>query len=161
VFGRACKGATRHDAWSHLAGVTCGQDISDRAEQRRPPVKQFTVAKSYDTFGPIGPYLVTADELPDPDALELEGRMSGAVVQHSNTSDLIFDVPALVVWLSRYITFQPGDLVWTGTPGGVGETTGRFLRGGDVVETEISGIGCMRNPVVQSGAQSGASGAGT
>jgi 2-keto-4-pentenoate hydratase/2-oxohepta-3-ene-1,7-dioic acid hydratase in catechol pathway len=161
VFGRTCKGATRHDAWSHLAGVTCGQDISDRAEQRRPPVKQFTVAKSYDTFGPIGPYLVTVDELADPDALELEGRVSGEVVQHSNTSDLIFDVPALVVWLSRYITFQPGDLVWTGTPGGVGETTGRFLRGGDVVETEISGIGCMRNPVVQSGAQSGASGAGT
>ncbi|MGB8858625.1 MAG: fumarylacetoacetate hydrolase family protein [Ilumatobacteraceae bacterium] len=149
VFGRTCKGATRENAWSFLAGVTCGQDISDRAEQFRPPVKQFTIAKTYDTFGPIGPYLLTVDELADPDALELEGRVSGEVMQHSNTSDLIFDVPALVVWLSRFITFQPGDLVWTGTPGGVGEARGRFLHDGDVVETEIEGIGCMRNPVVE------------
>jgi len=151
VFGRTCKEATRENAWSFLAGLTAGQDISDRAEQFRPPVKQFTIAKSYDTFGPIGPYLVTADELAHPDALELEGRVSGEVMQHSNTSDLIFDVPALVVWLSRYITFHPGDLVWTGTPGGVGEARNpqRFLRAGDVVETEIEGIGTMRNPVVE------------
>ncbi len=151
VFGRTCKNATREDAWSFLAGVTAGQDISDRAEQFRPPVKQFTIAKTYDTFGPIGPYLVTADELPNHDALELEGRVSGEVMQHSNTSDLIFDVPALVVWLSRYITFQPGDLLWTGTPGGVGEarTPQRFLHAGDVVETEVEGIGTMRNPVVE------------
>ncbi len=150
VFGRTCKAATRHNAWSYIAGVTCGQDISDRAEQFRPPVKQFTIAKTYDTFGPIGPYLVTPDELSNPDGLELEGRVSGEVMQHSNTSDLIFDVPALVEWLSRYITFVPGDLVWTGTPGGVGEARNpqRFLRDGDVVETEIEGIGTMRNPVV-------------
>jgi 2-keto-4-pentenoate hydratase/2-oxohepta-3-ene-1,7-dioic acid hydratase in catechol pathway len=149
VFGRTCKGATRENAWSHLAGVTCGQDISDRGEQFRPPLKQFTIAKSYDTFGPIGPYLVTADELADPDALALRGTVSGEVMQEAVTSDLIFDVPALVVWLSRYITFQPGDLVWTGTPGGVGEARGRFLRDGDVVETWIEGIGSMRNPVVE------------
>lgn len=151
VFGRTCKGATRDDAWSYLSGVTCGQDISDRAEQFRLPVKQFTIAKSYDTFGPIGPYLVTPDDLPNRDALDLEGRVSGEVMQHSNTSDLIFDVPAIVEWLSRYITFQPGDLVWTGTPGGVGEARNpqRFLHAGDVVETEIAGIGTMRNPVVE------------
>ncbi len=151
VFGRMCKEATRENAWSFLAGVTAGQDISDRGEQFRPPVKQFTIAKTYDTFGPIGPYLVTADELTNPDALELEGRLGGEVMQHSNTSDLIFDVPALVVWLSRYITFQPGDLVWTGTPGGVGEARNpqRFLHAGDVLETEIEGIGTMRNPVVE------------
>jgi 2,4-diketo-3-deoxy-L-fuconate hydrolase len=149
VFGRTCKGATRDDAWSYLAGVTCGQDISDRGEQFRPPLKQFTIAKSYDTFGPIGPYLVTEDSLPDPNALALTGTVSGEVMQEANTDDLIFDVPALVVWLSRYITFQPGDLVWTGTPGGVGEARGRFLRDGDVVETHIEGIGTMRNPVVE------------
>ncbi len=108
VFGRRCSKATREDAWSYIAGVTCGQDISDRGEQFRPPVKQFTIAKTYDTFGPIGPYLVTPDELADKDALELEGRIDGQVVQHSNTNDLIFDVPELVVWLSRYITFLPG-----------------------------------------------------
>ena len=149
VFGRTGKGATRENAWSFLAGVTCGQDISDRGEQFRPPLKQFTIAKSYDTFGPIGPYLVTADELPDPDALSLTGVVSGEVMLEANTNDLIFDVPALVVWLSRYITFQPGDVVWTGTPGGVGEARGRFLRAGDVVETTIEGIGTMRNPVVE------------
>jgi len=151
VFGRRCSGATATEAWSFLAGVTCGQDISDRGEQFRQPVRQFTIAKTYDTFGPIGPFLVTTDELPDRDALDLEGRLSGNVMQRSNTSDLIFDVPALVVWLSRFITFQPGDLVWTGTPSGVGEAQKppRFLRAGDVVETEIGGIGLMRNPVVE------------
>lgn len=151
VFGRTCKAASAADAWSYIAGVTCGQDISDRGEQFRPPVKQFTIAKTYDTFGPIGPYLVTLDELPNADGLELEGRLNGKVMQHSNTSDLIFDVPELVRWLSRFITFAPGDLVWTGTPGGVGESQKppRFLGAGDVVETEIEGIGTMRNPVVE------------
>jgi 2,4-didehydro-3-deoxy-L-rhamnonate hydrolase len=151
VFGRRCSGATTTEAWSFLSGVTCGQDISDRGEQFRQPVRQFTIAKTYDTFGPIGPFLVTPDELPDRDALDLEGRVSGSVMQRSNTSDLIFDVPALVVWLSRFITFQPGDLVWTGTPSGVGEAQKppRFLCAGDVVETEIGGIGLMRNPVVE------------
>lgn len=149
VFGRTCKGATREDAWSYLAGVTAGQDISDRAEQFRPPVKQFTIAKTYDTFGPIGPYLVTADELANPDSLELVGRVTNEEMQRTNTNDLIFDVPALVVWLSRYITFNAGDLLWTGTPGGVGEARGRFLHDGDVVETELEGVGIMRNPVVE------------
>lgn len=149
VFGRTCKGATLDDAWSYLAGVTAGQDVSDRAEQFRAPVKQFTIAKTYDTFGPIGPYLVTADEFANPDSLELVGRVSGEEMQRTNTNDLIFDVPALVVWLSRYITFNAGDLLWTGTPGGVGEARGRFLRDGDVVETELEGVGIMRNPVVE------------
>jgi 2-keto-4-pentenoate hydratase/2-oxohepta-3-ene-1,7-dioic acid hydratase in catechol pathway len=151
VFGRTCRAVPEADAWDQLAGVTCGQDISDRGEQFRPPVKQFTIAKTYDTFGPIGPFLVTPDELADRDGLELEGRLNGEVMQHGNTDDLIFSVPALVAWLSRYITFQPGDLIWTGTPGGVGEarTPPVFLKEGDVVETEIEGIGTMRNPVVE------------
>ena len=131
--------------------MTCGQDISDRGEQFRLPVKQFTVAKTYDTFGPIGPSLDTADEFADPNALAMEGRLNGHVMQHTNTDDLIFDVPSIVEWLSRFITFQPGDLIWTGTPGGVGEAQKppRFLRAGDIVETEIAGIGTMRNPVVE------------
>ena len=150
VFGRECKGATEADAWSYLAGVTCGQDVSDREEQFRPPIKQFTIAKSYDTFGPIGPFLVTPDELDDRDALELEGRLNAEVMQHTNTNDMIFPVPALVAWLSRFITFRPGDLVWTGTPSGVGEARNPqvWLVDGDIVETEISGIGLMRNKVV-------------
>lgn len=152
VFGRTCKNVRREDAWSVLAGVTCGQDVSDRAEQFRPPVKQFTIAKSYDSFGPIGPYLVTHDDLADRDALPLQCRIGGEVLQTTNTSDLIFDVPALVEWVTRYMTFEPGDLLWTGTPGGVGEARDpqRFLRAGDVVETDIDGVGCMRNPVIVS-----------
>jgi 2-keto-4-pentenoate hydratase/2-oxohepta-3-ene-1,7-dioic acid hydratase in catechol pathway len=149
VFGRTSKAVRASEAWSHLAGVTCGQDISDREEQFRPPVRQFTIAKSYDSFGPIGPWLVTTDELDDPDALWLEGRLDGEVVQSTSTDDLIFSVPALVEWLSRFITFEPGDLVWTGTPSGVGEAREpqRFLRDGMVLETEIRGVGTMRNRV--------------
>ncbi len=150
VFGRTCKNVRRDDAWSMLAGVTCGQDVSDRAEQHRPPVKQFTIAKSYDSFGPIGPYLVTHDDLANRDALPLQCRIGGEVLQTTNTSDLIFNVPALVEWVTRYMTFEAGDLLWTGTPGGVGEARDpqRFLRAGDIVETDIDGVGCMRNPVV-------------
>jgi 2-keto-4-pentenoate hydratase/2-oxohepta-3-ene-1,7-dioic acid hydratase in catechol pathway len=149
VFGRTCKAATEATAWSYLAGVMCGQDISDRGEQFRLPIKQFTIAKSYDTFGPTGPFMVTADDLEDRDALDLTGSVSGEVMQHANTSDLIFSIPALVVWLSRFMTFGPGDLVWTGTPGGVGEarTPQRYLLDGDVIETTVSGIGTMRNVV--------------
>lgn len=150
AFGRTCKNATEADAWSYLAGVTCGQDISDRGEQFRLPIKQFTIAKSYDTFGPTGPFLVTPDDLADKDALELTGVVSGEVMQQANTGDLIFSIPALVAWLTRFMTFGPGDLVWTGTPGGVGEarTPQRFLVDGDVIETTVSGVGTMRNRVV-------------
>jgi 2,4-didehydro-3-deoxy-L-rhamnonate hydrolase len=150
VFGRTCKGVAAADAWAYIAGVTGGQDISDRGEQFRLPIKQFTIAKSYDTFGPTGPFLVTPDEFDDRDALELTGVVSGEVMQTANTNDLIFSIPALVEWLSRYMTFGPGDLVWTGTPGGVGEarTPPRWLRDGDIVETTISGVGTMRNRVV-------------
>jgi 2-keto-4-pentenoate hydratase/2-oxohepta-3-ene-1,7-dioic acid hydratase in catechol pathway len=151
VIGRTCKGVADADAWIQVAGVMCGQDVSDRVEQRRPPLKQFTVAKSYDSFGPTGPFLVTPDELADPDALGIRCTVSGEVMQDSNTSDLIFGVGALLAWLTRHITFGPGDLIWTGTPGGVGEARHpqRFLRDGDVVETTIDGIGTMRNPVVE------------
>ncbi|MCU1502081.1 MAG: fumarylacetoacetate hydrolase family protein [Ilumatobacteraceae bacterium] len=150
VFGRTAKRVAAAEAWSYLAGVTVGQDISDRAEQNRPPVRQFTIAKSYDTFGPIGPCLVTVDELDEPDALSIECIVSGEVLQSSNTADLIFDVPALVEWVTRYLTFEPGDLLWTGTPEGVGAARSpqRFLRVGDVVETVIGGVGTMRNPII-------------
>jgi 2,4-didehydro-3-deoxy-L-rhamnonate hydrolase len=150
VFGRVAKAVSEADAWSCIAGITGGRDISDRAEQFRPPVNQFTIAKTYDTFGPIGPYLVTTDEFPDVDAIGLVGRIDADEVQRGNTNDLIFSVPALVAWLTRFMTFLPGDLVWTGTPDGVGQarTPPLFLKPGMVVETEIDVVGTMRNPVV-------------
>lgn len=137
------------DAWSYVAGVTCGQDISDRAEQFRA-MRQFTVAKSYDTFSPIGPQLVTPDELEDPDDLAVGCRLDGEEVQASRTSDLIFSVPELIEWVSRYLTLEPGDLIFTGTPGGVGDTRRppRYLGPGMLLETEVEGVGTMRNPCV-------------
>jgi len=137
------------DAWSHVAGVMCGQDVSDRAEQFRA-MKQFTVAKSNDTYSPTGPWLVTLDEVPDPDDLSIVCRLDGEEVQSSRTNDLIFTVPVLIEWLSRWCTLEAGDLIFTGTPGGVGDvrTPPRYLGPGMVLETEVGGVGAMRNPCV-------------
>jgi 2-keto-4-pentenoate hydratase/2-oxohepta-3-ene-1,7-dioic acid hydratase in catechol pathway len=144
--GRRIKAA---DAWSHVAGVMCGQDVSDRAEQFRA-MKQFTVAKSNDTYSPTGPWLVTLDEIPDPDDISIACRLDGEEVQSSRTSDLIFSVPALIEWLSHRCTLEAGDLIFTGTPGGVGDvrTPPRYLGPGMILETEAGGIGTMRNRCV-------------
>jgi 2-keto-4-pentenoate hydratase/2-oxohepta-3-ene-1,7-dioic acid hydratase in catechol pathway len=150
VIGRRGRRIAADEAWSHVAGVTCGQDVSDREEQFRA-LRQFTVAKSYDTFAPIGPVVVTPDELPDPDDLAIRCRLDGEEVQSSRTSDFIFGVPALLEWVSRHVTLEPGDLIFTGTPGGVGDSRQppRYLAPGNVVETEIEGVGVMRNHVVE------------
>lgn len=150
VIGRRGKHIAADRAWAHVAGVTCGQDVSDREEQFRA-LRQFTVAKSYDSFAPIGPVLVTPDELPDPDDLAIRCRVDGEEVQSSRTSDFIFGIPALVEWCSHRLTLEPGDLIFTGTPGGVGDgrKPPRYLQPGNVVETEIEGVGLMRNRVVE------------
>jgi 2,4-diketo-3-deoxy-L-fuconate hydrolase len=150
VIGRRGRGIRAADAWSYIAGVTCGQDVSDREEQFRA-LRQFTVAKSYDTFAPLGPVLVTPDELASPDDLAIRCRLDGEEVQSSRTSDFIFDVPTLVEWISRWITFEPGDLIFTGTPSGVGDSRQppRYLAPGTVVETDIEGVGVMRNRCVE------------
>jgi 2-keto-4-pentenoate hydratase/2-oxohepta-3-ene-1,7-dioic acid hydratase in catechol pathway len=147
--GRGGKRIAEQDAWSHIAGVMGGQDVSDREEQFRA-LRQFTMAKSFDTYAPTGPVLVTPDELANPDDLGVECRVDGEVVQSSRTSDLIFPVPTLIAWISRICTLEPGDLVYTGTPSGVGDSRQppRYLGSGNVVETEIEGVGVMRNPVV-------------
>ena len=147
AVGRRCSRLDPDEVWDHLAGVTCGQDVSDREEQFRPPVNQFTVAKSYDTFGPIGPVLVTVDELADRDHIGIVGRVDGQEVQRSTSDDLVFSIPELMAWLSRFVTLEVGDLVFTGTPAGVGQAQEPplFLRDGMTVETEIPGIGTMHN----------------
>lgn len=150
VMGASGKNIPEADAWSYVAGITAGQDISDRKEQWRKPINQFTLPKSYDTFSPIGPYLVTLDEFADPDDIEVVGRVDDLEVQRGRTSDLIFSVPELIAWLSKRVTFEPGDLIFTGTPAGCGvrRTPRLYLRAGMVLHTEVAGVGSMTNPVV-------------
>jgi 2,4-diketo-3-deoxy-L-fuconate hydrolase len=137
-------------AWDHVAGLMVGQDISDRAVQMRPPA-QWSLAKSFTGFGPTGPFLVTADDVPDRDDLELGCSVNGEEVQKARTSDLIFPVPELVSRLSHIVTLWPGDLIFTGTPSGVGyaRTPPRFLHAGDVLTSYIEGIGELRNPCIE------------
>ena len=148
-IGRGGRRIAEGDAWAHVAGVTAGQDVSDREEQFRA-LRQFTMAKSFDSYAPIGPVLVTLDELPNPDDLQIECRIDGEVVQSSRTSDLIFAVPELIAWSSRICTLEAGDLIYTGTPSGVGDSRQppRYLQPGSVVETEVEAVGVMRNPCV-------------
>lgn len=147
VIGTRAKRVTRHEALRYVAGYTIMNDVSARDYQQR---SGHCIAKSFDTFAPMGPVLVTADEIPDPSGLDLRTIVSGDELQHSNTGNLIFDVPTLIEYISAGITLEPGDLISTGTPGGVGfrRTPPRFLQPGDVVRIEISGIGALQNPVV-------------
>jgi 2,4-didehydro-3-deoxy-L-rhamnonate hydrolase len=146
VIGRRAFGASEADGWSHVAGLTIGQDLSERAVQRRPPVPQFSLGKSFPGFGPIGPWIVTPDELADPDDLAIACSLNGEEVQKSRTSDLIFGVPALVNRLSSICPLLPGDVIFTGTPSGVGyaRTPPRFLAPGDELVSSIEGIGQLR-----------------
>nr|WP_276206724.1 fumarylacetoacetate hydrolase family protein [Streptomyces griseoruber] len=150
VMGRTGKNIPEAGAWSYVAGVTAGQDVSDRKEQWRKPINQFTLPKSYDTFSPIGPYLVTLDEFADPDDIEVAGWVDDLEVQRGRTSDLIFSVPELIAWLSKRVTFEPGDLIFTGTPAGCGvrRTPRLYLTEGKVLRTEVTGVGTMVHPVV-------------
>ncbi|GJF30577.1 fumarylacetoacetate hydrolase [Kitasatospora sp. NE20-6] len=151
VIGRHCHRATRETAWSHVAGVTVGQDLSERRLQLTGPAPQFSLAKSYPGFAPTGPELVTVDELADPDDLELGCMLEdGEVLQKSRTSNMIFDVRELVVRLSAVCPLLPGDLVFTGTPAGVGGARNpqKFLAPGDTLVTWIEGVGTLRNPML-------------
>jgi 2,4-didehydro-3-deoxy-L-rhamnonate hydrolase len=149
AIGKRGKDIPEGKAWSHVAGVMCGQDISDRAEQFRS-VRQFTIAKSRDTYAATGPVLVTPDELPDRDDVSVRCSVDGEEVQSGRTSDLIFPVPELIAFISSWCTLEPGDLIYTGTPSGVGDSREppRYLSPGNVVETEIEGIGMLRNTCV-------------
>ncbi|MFV0306447.1 MAG: fumarylacetoacetate hydrolase family protein [Desertimonas sp.] len=146
VVGRHADRVAEADGWSHIAGLTIGQDISDRTLQFAAGA-QFSLGKSRRGYGPMGPWLVTPDELPDPDDLALGCSVDGETVQDARTNDLIFSVPQLVAELSSVLPLLPGDVIFTGTPAGVGfaRQTPRFLRPGHVLETWIEGIGTIRN----------------
>ena len=147
VIGRTAKNVGEEDALKHVLGYTCGNDVSARDAQMKLD-KQWARGKSCDTFCPLGPYLVQGI---DPDLLDIRCRVNGKVMQESNTGDLIFGVRQLVSYISHNKTLRPGDVIMTGTPGGVGwaRKPQVFLREGDVVEVEIEGIGTLSNPVVR------------
>lgn len=140
VIGRRVKDASPDEARSAIFGVTCGNDVSERDWQNGPDKDlQWWRAKGADTFGPLGPAIVAGIDYSN---LMLQTRLNGEVVQQQSTADLIFDCPTIVSWISRAVTLEPGDVIYTGTPG-----TTRPMKAGDVVEVEIDGIGVLRNPV--------------
>jgi 2-keto-4-pentenoate hydratase/2-oxohepta-3-ene-1,7-dioic acid hydratase in catechol pathway len=149
VVGRRADRVAEADGWAHVAGLCVGQDVSDRLVQFAAG-SQFSLGKSYRSYGPTGPWLVTPDEFADPDNLALGCSLDGEVVQDSRTNDLVFGVARLIAELSAVVPLLPGDLIFTGTPAGIGamRTPARFLAAGQVLESWIEGIGTIRNHVV-------------
>jgi 2-keto-4-pentenoate hydratase/2-oxohepta-3-ene-1,7-dioic acid hydratase in catechol pathway len=145
VVGRTASRIQEADALSYLAGAMPFNDVSARDLQLQNAL--WTSGKAVDTFAPCGPALVTLDEAGDLGSLTLRTRINGKVVQEGNTVNLIFSVASAVAWLSRTVTLEPGDIIATGTPAGVGGVQGIFLRDGDTVEVEIDGLGALTNPV--------------
>lgn len=150
VIGRDAHQVSAADAWSHVAGLTIGQDISERTLQRSGNVPQFGLGKSYPGFGPMGPWLVTPDEFENPDDLTISCRLNGELVQDSRTSDLVFSVSRLVEYLSAVVPLLPGDVIFTGTPSGVGAARKppRFLQPGETLVSTIEGIGSLTTRLV-------------
>lgn len=148
VIGRGGRRISEENALASVAGYTCYNEGSIRDWQRH--TSQFGAGKTFAKTGAFGPWLVTRDEIPDPSRLTLETRLNGTVVQHSTTDLLITGIPALIRYCSTVMTLEPGDVIVTGTPGGVGakRTPPLWMKAGDTVEVEISGIGVLRNPVV-------------
>ena len=147
MIGQAAKGVGAADAPAHVFGYLAANDVSAREWQFHAPT--FTVGKSFDTHGPIGPWIVTADEIPDPHVLRVRTWVNGEIRQDSSTSELIFNVWDQIEYLSTAFTLEPGDVLATGTPEGVGVgmTPKRFLQPGDVVRCEVEGIGAIENRV--------------
>src|SRR6266404_5585044 len=150
VIGRRAEHVAEEHAWSSVAGVTVGQDLSERSVQLAGPVPQFSLGKSFPGFGPTGPWLVTPDELPDRDDLRLRCSVGGRVLQDGRTGDMIFSVPELVARISAVCPMSPGDLIFTGTPSGVGmgRQPPEFLRPGTTLVSTIEGVGELRNTLV-------------
>lgn len=148
VIGPGGKDIPASEAWAHVAGVTAGQDISDRALQFAAKPPHFDLGKSRDTYGPVGPILVSPDCLPDPDDVGIECLVNGERRQKDRTSQLIFPVPVLIEYLSSILTLRAGDVIFTGTPDGVGMASGKLLTPGDVITTNVEGVGTMTNRCV-------------
>jgi len=148
VIGRTARHVPESSALEYVAGYLPFNDVSARDFQHR--TSQWTIGKTFDTFGPMGPALVTADEVPDPQHLDLRVRIGDELLQSSNTSKMIFSIAQLIAYLSAVLTLEPGDVIATGTPEGVGaaRTPQRFLRPGETVRVEIEALGALENPIV-------------
>lgn len=150
VIGKTGYNIPQENARGYIAGYCNGHDVSARDWQIGKPGKQWLLGKTPDTFAPIGPWLVTSDEVSDPHQLDVKLRLNGEEMQHGNTREFIFGVDVIVSYVSQIMTLEPGDLIFTGTPAGVG--MGRnpqvWLKDGDSVEVEISGLGILSNPVI-------------
>lgn len=150
VIGRTGRNIPREEAMQYVGGYCCGHDVSARDWQKGKPGGQWLLGKSFDSFAPCGPELVTPDEIADPHDLNIRLHLNGETMQDSNTKQLIFPIDELIAYISQICTLSPGDLIYTGTPPGVGMARKPpvFLKDGDVVEVEIDGIGTLRNEVV-------------
>jgi 5-oxopent-3-ene-1,2,5-tricarboxylate decarboxylase/2-hydroxyhepta-2,4-diene-1,7-dioate isomerase len=145
VVGRQCRRVKAEHAQSVIDGYTIGNDVTVRDFVKnfyRPPVR----AKGYDTFGPLGPWIVTADEMPDPEHVELRAFVNGELRQRGNTAQFMRTIPELIEFITMIMTLEPGDLIWTGTPKGISH-----VHPGDVMRLEVEGIGALENPVVAEG----------
>jgi 2-keto-4-pentenoate hydratase/2-oxohepta-3-ene-1,7-dioic acid hydratase in catechol pathway len=153
IIGRKCKNVSKSEALDFVFGYTAGNDVSARDWQKLYGGGQWCRGKGFDTFAPLGPAIVTKDEIPDPNSLRIATRVNSKPRQNSNTSDMIFDVPTLVEFLSGSTTLYPGTVIMTGTPEGVGMAMDppHFLAPGDFVEIEIEKIGVLSNPVTAEG----------
>jgi 2-keto-4-pentenoate hydratase/2-oxohepta-3-ene-1,7-dioic acid hydratase in catechol pathway len=149
VVGRRTYRATRENAREAIGGISILHDVSGRRAQLETPLRQFTLGKSFDTFTPLGPAIAAPDGI-DLEDIDISTTVSGELMQEANTRDLIFSVVDLIVYLSAGLTLEPGDVIATGTPGGVGDSRQppRYLREGDTVEISVGGVGTLSNPVV-------------
>lgn len=147
VIGKEGRAISQAQAFDHVAGYACFNDITVRDWQRH--THQWTPGKNFPGTGPLGPWLVTADEVPDVNALTLETRLNGEIMQKASLADLIFTIPVLIEYISRFTPLSPGDVIATGTPGGVGDrrTPPVYMKDGDVVEVEITGLGILKNRI--------------
>ena len=151
VIGKSCKNVSKENALDYVLGYTCANDVSARDWQSKYGGSQWCRGKTFDTFCPLGPALLTADEIPNPNSLGIRTILNGNTMQDWNTDDMIFDVPTLIEFLSASMILNPGTVILTGTPHGVGfaRTPPVFLKAGDSVTVEIDGIGQLTNPVVE------------
>ncbi len=149
VIGKPCKNVARSEALDYVLGYTCANDVSARDWQIQWGGSQWCRGKTFDTFCPLGPCLVTPEEIPDPNTLGIKTLLNGQVMQDWNTNDMIFDIPAIIEFLSGSTMLAPGTVILTGTPHGVGiaRKPPRFLKHGDTITIEIEGIGSLTNPI--------------